>query len=181
LHSFCTAQMGRSTTFCCPREWIPLPQEPSSRARFEIPRWARVLRARQALALVALVLLLGNVLYHHTIDNQAPLEQLVVFPALVFLCTVMVSSAAAGSAWLSSRPLQFIAKISYGMYVWHVVVRRPFLTQVKVPETSSPNAWWVFYSALAFGTIRGTIVLALISWYVIEQPFLRLKRFVPSS
>jgi len=143
--------------------------------------WARVLRARQGLALVALVLLLGNVLYRHTIDNQAPVEQLIVFPALVALGTVTVASAANGSAWLSSSPLRFIARISYGMYVWHVVVRRLLVTMVNVPPTSSPNAWWVFYMVLAVGTVCGTIVLALISWYVIEQPFLRLKRFVTSS
>ena len=143
--------------------------------------WARVLRARQGLALVALVLLLGNVLYHHTIDIQAPLEQMIVFPALVALSTVLVASAALGSPWLSSTVLRFIAKISYGMYVWHLVVMRLILTQVSVPETTAAQAWWIYYAVMAGGTVCGTIVLALIGWHVIEQSFLRLKRFVPSG
>jgi len=58
---------------------------------------------------------------------------------------------------------------------------RFILTQVSVPDTTSPRAWWIFYGVMALGTVCGTIVVALISWHVIEQPFLRLKRFVPSG
>jgi peptidoglycan/LPS O-acetylase OafA/YrhL len=50
---------------------------------------------------------------------------------------------------------------------------------VQVPSTTSPASWWIFYTVMMAGTFFGAIVLALISWYVIEQPFLRLKRFVP--
>jgi peptidoglycan/LPS O-acetylase OafA/YrhL len=142
--------------------------------------WSRVLRARQALSLVALVLVLTTILYRHTIDNQESFEQLVFFPAVVALGVAIVSSAAAGSAWLSNRAFRFIAKISYGMYVWHLVVMRLILTKVSVPDTEAPGAWWTFYAIMMGGTICGTIVVALVSWHVIERPFLSLKRFVPS-
>jgi peptidoglycan/LPS O-acetylase OafA/YrhL len=143
--------------------------------------WARVLGARQGLTLVALVLVLCNVLYRHTIDIQAPLEQMIVLPALVALGTVLVASAAAGIPWLSSTALRLIAKISYGMYVWHLVVIRLIVMHVRAPATTSPRAWWIFYTVMVGGTVCGSIVVALISWHVIEQPFLRLKRFVPSG
>jgi peptidoglycan/LPS O-acetylase OafA/YrhL len=143
--------------------------------------WSRVLRARQSLSLLALVLVLATILYRHTIDNQESFEQLVFFPATVALGVVIVSSAAAGNAWLSNRTLGFIAKISYGMYVWHLVVMRLILTKVSVPETDAPLAWWSFYAIMMGGTICGTIVVALISWYAFERPFLALKRFVPSA
>ena len=77
--------------------------------------------------------------------------------------------------------MRFIARISYGMYVWHLVVMRLIVNVQRVPDAASPQMWWVFYLARALGTVGGAVILALISWHVIEQPFLRLKRFVPSS
>lgn len=43
----------------------------------------------------------------------------------------------------------------------------------------SSNA--LYNGVLAGGTLGGTIVLALASWYAIEQPILKLKRFVPTG
>jgi peptidoglycan/LPS O-acetylase OafA/YrhL len=143
--------------------------------------WSRVLHARKWLATVAALSLLSLLFLFHTIDKLAPLDQLVAFPSFIALGAVAVASAANGSEWLSSNALRFIGKISYGMYVWHLVVMRFILTQVSVPDTTSPSAWWIFYGVMALGTVCGTIVVALISWHVIEQPFLRLKRFVPSG
>jgi peptidoglycan/LPS O-acetylase OafA/YrhL len=143
--------------------------------------WKRMLRSRKALTLAALVLLLINLVCRHTIDNQAALEQAIVYPALVAIGAVMVASAAAGSVWMSSAALRFIARISYGMYVWHLVVRRLILAHVSLPDAGSPHGWWLYYGVVAGGTLGGTIVLALVSWYAIEQPILKLKRFVPTG
>jgi peptidoglycan/LPS O-acetylase OafA/YrhL len=143
--------------------------------------WERMLEARKALTLVALVLLMVNLLFRHTIDNQAALEQAIVYPALVAIGAVIVASAAAGSAWMSNGALRFVARISYGMYVWHLVVRRLILAHVSLPDASSPHGWWLYYGVVALGTLGGTMVLALVSWYAIEQPILRLKRFVPNG
>ena len=143
--------------------------------------WSQVLRARKYLATVAALCLVALLFFFHTIDKLAPLAQLVAFPAFVGLGAVVVASAASGCAWLSGRTLRFIGKISYGMYVWHLVVMRLILTQVSVPETTAPQAWWMFYAIMVVGTVCGTVVVALISWHVIERPFLQLKRFVPST
>jgi peptidoglycan/LPS O-acetylase OafA/YrhL len=143
--------------------------------------WSRVLRARKWLATVATLSLLSLLFLFHSIDKLVSLDQLIAFPSFVALGAVAVASAANGSQWLSGSALRFIGKISYGMYVWHLVVMRLILTQVSVPETTAPQAWWIFYAVMAGGTVCGTVVVALISWHVIEQPFLRLKRFVPSG
>ena len=143
--------------------------------------WERMLRARKALTLVALVLLLANLISRHTIDNQAAVEQAIVYPALVALGTVIVATAAAGNAWMSNGALRFIARISYGMYVWHLVVRRLILAKVSLPDASSPHGFWLYYAVVAFGTLAGTIAVAIVSWYMLEQPVLRLKRFFPDG
>ena len=143
------------------------------------PSWERMLRARRALTLIALLLVLANLLHRHTIDNQAAFEQAIVYPALVMIGTVVVATAATGSAWMSNRALRFIARISYGMYVWHLVVRRLILA--SLPDASSAHGFWSYYVLVALGTLGGTIVVALVSWYAIEQPILKLKRYVPEG
>jgi len=143
--------------------------------------WSRFLNARKWLALAAVVPLIVIPLYRHKFSSQAPLEQLFAFPAIVALASVVVGSAVGGADWLSSTGMRFIARISYGMYVWHLVVMRLIVNVQRVPDAASPQMWWVFYLARAMGTVGGTVLLALLSWYVIEQPFLRLKRFVPAS
>lgn len=59
---------------------------------------------------------------------------------------------------LALRPLVFVGKISYALYLWHVVF---LFALAKLPATVE--------LALAFGA-------ATLSYYVIERPFLRWKR-----
>ena len=81
--------------------------------------WSRVLRARQALTFAALLLMLATVLFHDTLDSQSYVSQLLLYPAVVALSTVVVSTGANGARWLSGRAMGLIRRISYGMYVWH--------------------------------------------------------------
>ena len=174
--------MARRFSSCCRPEWTRLPQAPFSRAHFAILRsGSRRTAGEEIRAAVAALCLVALLVFFHTIDKLAPLDQLLAFPAFVALGAVVVASGASGCAWLSGRTFRFIGKISYGMYVWHLVVMRLILTKVSVPETTSSRAWWLFYAVMIVGTVCGTIVVALISWHVIERPFLRLKRFVPST
>jgi peptidoglycan/LPS O-acetylase OafA/YrhL len=143
--------------------------------------WSRVLDVRKWLSVAAVVPLIAIALYRHKFSSQAPLEQLFGFPSIIALASVVVASAVGGVAWLSSAAMQLIAKISYGMYIWHLVVMRLIVHVQRIPDAASPQLWWVFYIVRASGTVFGAILLALISWYAIEQPFLRLKRFVPSG
>jgi peptidoglycan/LPS O-acetylase OafA/YrhL len=143
--------------------------------------WSRVLRARQALAFAALLLTLATVLVHDSLDSQSTAAELVLFPAIVALASVVVSTAADGARWLSSRALRFIGRISYGMYVWHILALRLILTRVKIPEIATSGPWWTFYGVTMIGTVLCTVLIALVSWHIIEQPFLQLKRLVPTT
>ncbi|HYG24642.1 MAG TPA: acyltransferase family protein [Verrucomicrobiae bacterium] len=61
---------------------------------------------------------------------------------------------------LDLRPLVFIGKISYGIYVWHF----PILWFLE--RSASPRLW-LFWPA--------TIAATLLSYYLLERPCLRLK------
>jgi peptidoglycan/LPS O-acetylase OafA/YrhL len=143
--------------------------------------WSRILRARQGLTFVALLLMLTTVLFHDTLDSQSSVAQLVLYPAIVLLATVVVSTAANGARWLSGRVVGFIGRISYGMYVWHILALRLVLTRIKIPEIATAESWWTFYAVTMIGTIFCATLIAVVSWYIIEQPFLQLKRFVPAA
>tara|TARA_R110002096_G_scaffold44488_7_gene119548 strand:+ start:1984 stop:3960 length:1977 start_codon:yes stop_codon:yes gene_type:complete len=68
---------------------------------------------------------------------------------------------------LRSKPLVFIGKISYPLYLWHwpIIV---FLKYVLIVEIST---------AQSLGALAVSFVLAALTWKYIEQPF-RSKRFL---
>lgn len=96
------------------------------------------------------------------------------FPLAALACAaLMVASLTIGVDWLGSlrRPLIYLGRISYGLYVFHVFA---ILAANQAP-VSAPVA-----SLLALAL---TILLASLSYRFLESPFLRLKlRFthVPS-
>jgi peptidoglycan/LPS O-acetylase OafA/YrhL len=77
--------------------------------------------------------------------------------------------------FLASRPMVYIGRISYGMYIWHPIVFSLY--------------WWTpLYRVPAhFGYTRGiyhtimqcalSIPMASLSWKYIEKPILKLKRY----
>jgi peptidoglycan/LPS O-acetylase OafA/YrhL len=83
----------------------------------------------------------------------------------------VLGSTDALTAPLRSRPLVYLGRISYGLYVYHELVLK--LDDRLFPDyavsTSQMAAHWVF-------GLGGTIVLAAASYRWIELPFLRLKR-----
>lgn len=80
-----------------------------------------------------------------------------------------------GGAVLSARPVRYVGRISYGLYVVHPLVFA-FLQYLSarygLPLLQS--AWLRFPTVLA-----GSLLLAAFSWHVMEKPLNELKRFVP--
>ena len=72
---------------------------------------------------------------------------------------VLVAWSLDRGGWLASRPLVFIGRISYGLYLWHypvALVVRQHLGVAGLPVT-----------------VAISVVLAVMSWYFVELPFMR--------
>ena len=85
----------------------------------------------------------------------------------------LICSPEAGlSRVLSTRPLRFVGRISYGLYVWHPFVFAPLFRAMK-----GRSPW--LEAGLGFPLV---FLAAFLSWYGFERPFLRLKdRFAPEN
>lgn len=101
--------------------------------------------------------------------------------ALIGLCTSLVlyfvfrTGQARGMKWLAFGPFVFFGKISYGLYLYHLLglalgrqLVRHFLPRSHVPMSEAAA---VFAAALGL-----TIAIASVSYLLIEKPFLKLKK-----
>jgi peptidoglycan/LPS O-acetylase OafA/YrhL len=84
-------------------------------------------------------------------------------------------------AALSARPMQFLGKISYGIYLWQIfVIGRWVSSPLAPPEVAgasrNPGLQFQvpFWSTLAF-TLVATIAAATVTWYLVERPWLRYR------
>jgi peptidoglycan/LPS O-acetylase OafA/YrhL len=139
-----------------------------------------ILRWRTRIVAIALLALLPPLLLEHTLDFQQPLTQLLALPAIAALSGLFVLRATESAGWLAARPLRLLGRYSYGMYIWHLAAIT-LLSQILSVVTLRRDT---LSAVLAFAGLYLTILVvtvsvALASWYLIEAPFLRLKRLVP--
>jgi peptidoglycan/LPS O-acetylase OafA/YrhL/4-amino-4-deoxy-L-arabinose transferase-like glycosyltransferase len=105
---------------------------------------------------------------------------LVVALALVLPCVFGTGRGGAYRAFLSTRPMQFLGRISYGIYLWQILVIGRWVSSPFTPGGPLParnpglqfNA--AFWPMLAW-TAGVTIALAALTWYLVEKPALRFK------
>lgn len=105
------------------------------------------------------------------------LELLVGETGMGLLFTWLIARAAVGfgglgGSFLTARPLQYLGKISYGIYVYHFNV--PGLLRERLAPRlglTLPDNPWVRF--LIFGAV--SILVAALSWKLVEQPLNRLK------
>jgi peptidoglycan/LPS O-acetylase OafA/YrhL len=140
---------------------------------------ARIDRWRNPILGAALLALMAAIVVEHALDFRRPLTQILAFPAIAILSGALVLEASRNRRWFSALPLQFLGKYSYGMYIWHIAVMTVVVSAFRVllPMVVVSSSL-VTYTVFIVLVLASTIVVSLLSWYVIEQPFLRLKRFV---
>lgn len=105
--------------------------------------------------------------------------------SVFFTCLIVCAATYNHSPWLSifrSSPMRFLGKYSYSLYVFHVPIQTYF--SHKLPLDRMVQVFHSLFLALAFRmTIVATvsIVVALLTWNIIEKPMLGLKRYFSSS
>jgi len=114
--------------------------------------------------------------------NLDPHSSMTVYVALAIGFSGLVLTAlrddGLAARFFGSRPLAFLGKISFGLYVWHLLGMRlaseyvlpsivPFLRRTPI------EIRWV---AGVLSTLAVTVSLAVASYYLFERPFLRLKK-----
>ena len=84
-------------------------------------------------------------------------------------------------AFLASRPMQFLGRISYGIYLWQIIVigrwvSAPSYTGGQPDAARHPGQQFnvPFWPTLAW-TVAVTLVLATLTWFLVEKPWIRYK------
>lgn len=97
-----------------------------------------------------------------------------LFPAICAAALYFINFSDKLAAIVDNRLSRWIAKLSFGLYLWHFAVIelvRLYL-QPNFKFMGITNVWvWAGYSALV---VFVSLILAALSWYLIEQPMLRL-------
>lgn len=81
-----------------------------------------------------------------------------------------------------SKPMIYLGKLSYGLYVYHGILRPVFETYfdrgLLIEMVGSPFLGIFLYFGLSIGF---SFLMAWLSWHLYEKHFLKLKKFFPSS
>jgi peptidoglycan/LPS O-acetylase OafA/YrhL len=89
---------------------------------------------------------------------------------LIAIAVAVILLATVETSWgptraLHTRPLRAVGRVSYGLYLWHVLVFSIVVDNMRHKPV-------VVTIALALGV---TAIVTALSWYAVERPFLRWK------
>lgn len=144
---------------------------------WKIPR-ARLLVSGLVLLAIACA---GSVLSIPTRVDEAwssPFNRLVGYSVSAFACACLVlwlieNRGSIYTAWLRLAPAQYIGKISYGIYLLHLIALGTINNLARHVHFLGENSLPRFFALILL-----SIGYASISWYVLERPLLRLKNRV---
>jgi peptidoglycan/LPS O-acetylase OafA/YrhL len=96
-------------------------------------------------------------------------------PALSLLALVVVLNAAVDQHWLlrlmANRAVMYLGLVSYGLYLWH-----PPLGSWLLESSWLRNMQGYSFPPLATGMLLFSLVLASLSWFLVEGPLMKAVR-----
>ncbi len=102
-------------------------------------------------------------------------------PLFLLLVTLLIGSLVVQprsllTTILEQRPMVWIGRLSYSLYLWHPLVFYKLWPDLlaKLPERIAGSRW-LHAGVRESVCFAGTVLLAAASYYCIERPFLRLK------
>lgn len=114
-------------------------------------------------------------------DSLAAAQVFYVLFILFGLAAVLPMVAGAKSrlidATLANRPVAYIGRISYGVYLWHFTVMNMYLKNGNifgdhVPQTLPELRGTIGFWELEIGVFVGAVIIASISYYLLERPLM---------
>lgn len=111
-----------------------------------------------------LVALTGIATQFPRVDYLAPLLATAAVLATALVAAVEAAPDSPFARLLSARPIEFLGRISYGFYLYYLVVVELVEHRIESQLVAAPLELVLIFSC------------AVVSYYVVEQPFLRLKR-----
>ncbi|MGA3210374.1 MAG: acyltransferase [Terriglobales bacterium] len=102
----------------------------------------------------------------------------VYFALALTFASVVLYAAHHENRVLRAAPLRFVGKVSYGVYIFHPIA---FAIFWRTPLYSVFQGWPHANLPRMIGQMLFPIPFAVFSWYVYEQPILRLKRFFEAA
>jgi peptidoglycan/LPS O-acetylase OafA/YrhL len=109
-------------------------------------------------------------LWHWTV--QMPVMDIAIAG---FLLTLLVNPRSRCASILSTQVLVWIGKLSYSIYLWHIVGMR--LCELILPQISYGSVPLGMRLAKESVTLAIILLIASVSYYLIERPLLRLKKY----
>jgi peptidoglycan/LPS O-acetylase OafA/YrhL len=77
--------------------------------------------------------------------------------------------------WLSTAPLRWLGTVSYGIFLFHLIVLDLVLSQQERAYFTGG------FLPVLVPTVVGSIVVAAVSWYGLERPLMRLRTWGPGK
>jgi peptidoglycan/LPS O-acetylase OafA/YrhL len=98
------------------------------------------------------------------------------FPILIAFSLVLIPNTVIFQSMLEVRPLKYIAQVSFGVYIWHMLVVELAARFFVLDYTYNGGMTLVSWAMTSIVVLGVSILIAHCSWHWLEKPVLRWAR-----